>query len=316
MYDDTSLDIIDYHASMLLDEARTGTYFNAIQEYVEPGDVVLDLGCGTGIMSYFACMAGAERVYAIEHGPILELAKVICEKNGFQDRVTFINGWSYEVDLPEKVDLIICETIGSLGFEEGILTWLADARRRFLASSGRVIPQTLELLLVPVEYPEYSDYSDLWKDAFYSLDLSPFKELITNSLLGAKFDPEHLLADPISFYHANLREDQSTGIHCDGSFQITREGTCSGLGGWFNAQLAPGIFLTNSPSSDTRSWYQVFFPFSDLVGLAPGDKVVVNLKVSNDARRWRWEVSIQNREGAQIAHFVNDTFAGTLRQPG
>ena len=79
MYDDTSLDILDYHASMLLDEVRTSAYFKAIQEIVEPGDVVLDLGCGTGIMSYFACMAGAEKVFAIEQGPILELAKVICK---------------------------------------------------------------------------------------------------------------------------------------------------------------------------------------------------------------------------------------------
>ena len=229
--------------------------------------------------------------------------------------MTFINGWSYEVDIPQKVDLIICETIGSLGFEEGILAWLADARQRFLASGGRVIPQTLEVLLVPVEYPEYSDYSDLWKDTFYSLDLSPFKELITNSLLGAKFDQKHLLADPITFYHADLRDSQRTGFWGEGSFPISRAGTLYGLGGWFNAQLAPGIFLTNSPPSETRNWYQVFFPVSDPIGLSPGDLVTVNLGVSDDAHRWRWEVSIQDRKGVQIARMVNDTFAGTLSQP-
>ncbi len=144
MYDETTLQILEYHQSMLLDETRTTSFLRAIIKTVKPGDIVLDMGCGTGILSYFACMAGAKRVYAIEQGPIIELAKAICERNGFQDRVVFFNDWSTKIELPEPVDVIITETIGSLGFEEGILGWIIDAKKRFLTAGGQVIPHSIE----------------------------------------------------------------------------------------------------------------------------------------------------------------------------
>ena len=80
MYDDTTLQIIEYHLSMLIDEVRTTSFLRAILGAVKPGDVVLDMGCGTGVLSYFACIAGARRVYAVEQGPIIELAKAIQQK--------------------------------------------------------------------------------------------------------------------------------------------------------------------------------------------------------------------------------------------
>ena len=113
---------------MLEDRERTGGFLGAILNAVKPGDIVLDVGCGTGVLSYFACIAGARRVYAVEQGPIIELAKDICQHNGFQDQVIFCNDWSTNVDLPEQVDIIITETIGNLGFEEGILGWVIDAK--------------------------------------------------------------------------------------------------------------------------------------------------------------------------------------------
>ena len=57
MYDDRTLQIIEYHRSMLIDEVRTTSFLRAILGAVKPGDVVLDMGCGTGVLSYFACIA-------------------------------------------------------------------------------------------------------------------------------------------------------------------------------------------------------------------------------------------------------------------
>ena len=130
---------------MLIDEVRTTRFLRAILGAVKPGDVVLDMGCGTGVLSYFACIAGAKRVYAVEHESIIELAKAICGHNGFQERVIFINDWSTNIEMPEPVDVIITETIGNLGFEEGILGWIIDAKKRYLTEGGRIIPRSIEV---------------------------------------------------------------------------------------------------------------------------------------------------------------------------
>jgi predicted RNA methylase len=76
MYDDKFLEILEYHHSILFDEVRTEIFSRAILKTVK---LILDMGCGTGILSYFACMAGARRVYAVEQGSIIAAAKLICK---------------------------------------------------------------------------------------------------------------------------------------------------------------------------------------------------------------------------------------------
>ena len=119
MYDKTPLQTLDFHRSMLVDEERCRSFMRAIFKTVRPGDIVLDIGSGTGILALFACLAGARHVYALEHDGVIEVARRICRDNGFGDRVTFVRDWSTNVELPERVDVVITETIGNIGFEEG-----------------------------------------------------------------------------------------------------------------------------------------------------------------------------------------------------
>lgn len=57
---------------MLKDTTRTKAYEMAITKNKElfEGKVVLDVGCGTGVLSIFAAKAGAKHVYAIENANI------------------------------------------------------------------------------------------------------------------------------------------------------------------------------------------------------------------------------------------------------
>ena len=114
-------DFINYHLSMLVDDVRTGAYRQAISQVVKSGDVVVDVGCGSGILTFLACRAGARHVYAIESEPVIEMAKLVAGQNGFQDKVTFLNDVSFKVDIQERADVIVTETMGTFGFEEGIL---------------------------------------------------------------------------------------------------------------------------------------------------------------------------------------------------
>ena len=164
MYDRTILETIEYHQSMLADKVRMASYLTAILKVVEPGDVVLDIGSGTGILAYFACLAGAKQVYAVEQDPLVGLAQTISRHNGFQDRVTFLNDWSDRIELSELVDVVLTETIGNIGFEEGILGWIIDAKERLLVPNGRIIPQIVELVMVPCQSPTELDLLDDWSE--------------------------------------------------------------------------------------------------------------------------------------------------------
>ena len=89
---------------MLHDDRRTGDYLAALAEAVRPGDVVLDIGTGSGVLAVAAARAGARRVYAVEASDIAEVAERVFAANGVTDTVTLVPGWSREIELPEPAD--------------------------------------------------------------------------------------------------------------------------------------------------------------------------------------------------------------------
>ena len=105
-----------HQGNMLQDLTRTGTYRHAfVSNAVDFHDkVVLDVGTGTGILAIFACQAGARKVYAVEASQSAEIARLLIEANGYSDRIEVIQAKLEDVQLPEKVDIIISEPIGFL----------------------------------------------------------------------------------------------------------------------------------------------------------------------------------------------------------
>ena len=77
---------------MLEDSPRTEAYKNAIlnnKEYFKD-KVVMDVGCGTGILSVFCAQAGAKKVYAVEASQMADLAREIVKENGFDEIIEVI----------------------------------------------------------------------------------------------------------------------------------------------------------------------------------------------------------------------------------
>ena len=126
---------------MIADRLRTLSYRKAVRA-LAPGRVVLDIGTGQdAIWAVSAARAGASRVYAIEVLPdAAKLAREAVERAGVADRVTVLEGLSTEIELPERVDLLVSEIIGTIGGSEGAEAVLDDARRRFLKPGGHSIP--------------------------------------------------------------------------------------------------------------------------------------------------------------------------------
>lgn len=136
---------------MVFDWQRTMPLLGAIKKRVCRGDVVVDIGCGLGILSFAAALAGAKRVYAIDCDlESLEFAKWEAKKLGLK-QIIFFGDHSFNIELREKCDCLIQETVGPLAFDENFLPTLLDARRRFLKPRGKIIPETLMLYGAPVE---------------------------------------------------------------------------------------------------------------------------------------------------------------------
>src|SRR3954462_4954787 len=106
---------IDEHREYLSDPARIDAYRRAMTEVVRAGDVVIDVGAGTGILGLLACEAGAARVYAVDAGPILDLARAIAQANGFGDRIIHVRELSTRAVIPELADVVVTDQIGHFG---------------------------------------------------------------------------------------------------------------------------------------------------------------------------------------------------------
>jgi len=119
---------------------RTDAFASAIARVVRPGDVVLDLGSGTGVLAILACRAGARKVFAVEQGHIADVAAMLIKDNGCADRVDVLHARSQDVELPERANVLVTETLGNLGFDEQILPAVLDARQRMLAPDARIVP--------------------------------------------------------------------------------------------------------------------------------------------------------------------------------
>ncbi len=133
----------EVHRTMIRDRIRTDAFRRAIDSVVRPGDIVLDVGAGSGILSLFAARAGAARVYAVEQTSIAVLAQELATANRVADIVRVIQGDVTEIELPERVDVIVSEWLGGFGIDEGMLAPVITARNRWLKPGGVMVPDSV-----------------------------------------------------------------------------------------------------------------------------------------------------------------------------
>jgi SAM-dependent methyltransferase len=119
------------------------------------GKVVLDVGCGSGILSMMAARSGAKQVIGVDNSSVILTAEKIVKENGLEDVVTLIQGKIEEVELPvEKVDVIISEWMGYFLVFESMLDSVIFARDKWLAPGGVVLPDNCSIHVVAITDPE------------------------------------------------------------------------------------------------------------------------------------------------------------------
>ncbi|KAK9691465.1 hypothetical protein RND81_09G198500 [Saponaria officinalis] len=162
------------HEEMIKDHVRTDTYRNAIFSHRDliAGKVVVDVGCGTGILSIFCAQAGAKRVYAVDASGIAVQANEVVKANNLSDIIKVLHGRVEDVEIEEEVDVIISEWMGYMLFYESMLGSVIAARDRWLKPGGLILPSHATLYLAPVTNPDRYNHSiDFWRNV-YGIDMS------------------------------------------------------------------------------------------------------------------------------------------------
>ncbi|MCX5723810.1 MAG: 50S ribosomal protein L11 methyltransferase [Nitrospirae bacterium] len=306
--------ILDEHRQYLSDPVRMAAFQAAIQEVVKQGDVVLDLGAGTGILGLLACRAGATRLYSIESTDIIQLTRDICQANGFDGRTVFINEPSTRTSLPELVDVVVADQIGCFGFEAGLLEYFRDARKRFLKPGGITIPSRIDLIVAPVEAQPLWDQVEFWNSAPAEFDFRPVRALAENTGYPASFTPNQLLGDQAILTSLDASNAPPSLLGLTATVTVSRPGILHAIGGWFSATLSPSVTLTNSPLSEQRIDRQnMFFPLGRPVPVVPGDRILITMSILPEDLVITWNVVVQGATGdVTKASFSHSTFQGLL----
>ena len=271
----------------MADALRMDAYIRAMRQTIKPGSVVVDLGSGPGVFALMACQLGARRVFAIEPNDVIQIGRDAAREHGFDDRIEFIQQLSTEITLPERADVVVSDLRGILPCYGHHLPSIVDARSRFLAPGGVLIPARDRLWIAVVEVPEkYDEIVKPWNDS----NLLSGRNLALNSWGKIRVKPENLLSESVCWQEIDYHNVTESNFRENMSLTAAREGTAHGFVVWFDADLGEGIGFSNAPGAEELIYGQGFFPFAKPINVASGDRVDVRLeaRLIGDHYVWRW----------------------------
>jgi predicted RNA methylase len=274
------------HRTMIGDHARTEAFRRAIEEVVRPGDTVLDIGTGTGILSFFAARAGAERVYAVDNSSIIDLARRLAVANGLDDKIQFHGEPIETAPVEEQVNVIVSEWLGFFALTETMFKSFVKGRDRLLAPGGTTIPSAVHLFLAPMESADFHvrEGPGFWERPVYGFDFTEMVKYEVDNFVttSRSISQSAYLAEPTLLVEIDCVKDPVDAFFfdCEVEMVIERTGTMHGFAGHFDAVLSPSVTLSTSPFAEWTHWRQSFFPIR-AVHVEKGDRVSVKMRATN-----------------------------------
>jgi protein arginine N-methyltransferase 1 len=285
------------HDIMLADQVRTRTYHRAIARYVKPGDLVVDLGTGNGILSFFASMSGAEKVYALDHSDIIEKAEAVALDNGLTN-IEFIRTHSRDFVLPEgKADVIVHEQIGDLLLNENMIANLVDLRDRVLKPGGRILPARFELFIEPVQMTDAHRVPFIWEQRIEGIDfnaLRKFQPELPRHYFHANVRPsdiQHLLSEPTPILAIDVEtlELAELPLRMRIVRDVTEYGRLDAFVLYFSVIFDDEIRFDTAPSSPETHWASTVLRV-EATNVTVGDVIELDLTIDDitEITTWRW----------------------------
>ena len=303
---------------MLADSVRIGPYARAIEAAVRSGDVVVDLGCGLGIFALIACRAGARRVYAIDFDEIVQFGRQFAAANSFSERIEFFQGDSRQVQLPERADVLVSDIRGSLPLFGHSMVALEDARQRFLAETGIMIPQRDTLYAAIVESEKlYNQIGTPWQGSANGLDLSPALPRVLNDLHTTYISREDLVTEPKAWCVIEYMKSPSARAGATLHLRPTRSATAHGIVLWFDTKLFGDAGFSCAPGGPDTVYGHSFLPWLQPVMVSARQEIQVQLHADLVGRDyiWRWETKVYEEGKGVVHHFRQSTLEGALLSP-
>ena len=284
------------HEEMLKDKVRTGAYQKAILENKDifKDKIVLDVGSGTGILSFFAAQAGAKHVYGIEFADIADFSIDIINKNNMQDKITIIKAKVEETELPvDKVDIILSEWMGYFLLYESMLDCVLYARDKWLKKDGYMFPDRAQMFLAGIEDKNYKHRKiNTWNN-IYGFNMNCIKEAAIAEPLIDNCTDEYLISSTCKIYDIDLYKIKKEDLDFMSGYEI--EFNCdecfNGLVSWFNVsfnKVQNKVTLPTGPYDTATHWKQVVFYIEDDVYVKNGEKLKGNIAVIKDKNNFRF----------------------------
>ena len=313
-----------WHSKMLADSVRVDTYRIGIARHVRPGDVVIDLGTGTGLLAFFAAKSRAKKVYAIDHSNIIEVAKEIAKRNGFGN-IQFVKTNSRAFSPPEKADLIIHEQMNQALFGENLVENLLDLKKRALKSGGAILPGQFDLFIEPVVMKDEYFFPYIWEIDNLGLDLKflrdcsviePFKShrYRFQSVKGFFVDrflcsPEAVMSIDINKIHSADEIPKKLEI----SRTVAQGGVLEGFCVYFRAHFDEQTSFDTSPMNRQTSWENLVFR-AERKHFGAGDQISYSVELPILANTASWRVTVRNNpEALRTSYFEANKRAPHLK---
>lgn len=288
--------MLELQRKLLGDAVRNAAFHAALKKSIVPGkSVVLDVGSGTGFLSFLAEKLGAKECWLVESGEVGALAETLAAENGMT-RCRFVHAHSRDVPLP-KADVVVSETLGNYALEEGIIDTMNGARE-YAKKGGAVIPQSLRQFVCPVVTPRLQKEIDVW-DVGYGLGMDAARTVSLQNMYVKTLKHKDLLGggkaakawDELDFteQNGNVRIAMVEWV-------VQKAVTVHGFALWWEATLAKGVTLSTSPLGKPTHWEQIYLPLLRPVNVPAKGTLRLGLHsdTNPDVRiRLRWAVGDQ-----------------------
>jgi len=268
------------HEEMIKDRVRTGSYRRAICEnpQIFLNKVVLDVGCGTGILSMFCVQAGARLVYAVDYSDIITQARQIVKDNGMEEKIILIKGKAEEIELPEKVDIIVSEWMGYFLFYESMLSSVLICRDKFLKEDGIMFPDRATIHFALIEDADYKKDKIDWWENVYGFNMSCIKQIAYREPLVDVVESKAIVSDVVCVYDVNLYNISISDLDFKVNFTIpiVRDDYVHALIAWFDIEFGAcqrPVSFSTGPFSKYTHWKQTVFYLEDVLTVSKDESV-------------------------------------------